>query len=408
MAGWRDGLKKVGTSWQYRFLFKGVLYTGSTRCTALADARSWLAAYKSRLSRGEVGDLDAPTITRAFNDWLKIKEGFCSQANLDRAKRAMELHVIPVIGAMKADQVRSNDVARVVQTYLNAKGPSGRKRTADGANVVIAYLRALFNHLVENSYLTKVPFRIKKQRTQVKPRTTLPLDKIEPFLAHIDQHAHRHVGVAVRFMLWLGLRETEALGVRREWLRGTTRYAHGKTKGKEAVERALPEDLQALIEGLPKDSAWILPGEDDKPHSQQFTRKAIQRAGVAVGVPGLTPHRLRATYATLLSQTGASIYEVQKLLRHKDISTTLHYVQVDEASLDRATLRLYQQAHQTRCPKPDSPDDAPDAAADSLRPISSGQIVTFSPATWVCSTSLVRNENNFSTREGGYVNTPVA
>jgi hypothetical protein len=130
MAGWRDGLKKVGTSWQYRFLFKGVLYTGSTRCTAMADARSWLAAYKSRLSRGEVGDLDAPTVTRAFNDWLKIKEGFCSQANLDRAKRAMERHVLPVIGTMKADQVRSNDVARVVQTYLKAKGPRGRERTS--------------------------------------------------------------------------------------------------------------------------------------------------------------------------------------------------------------------------------------------------------------------------------------
>ena len=408
MAGWRDGLKKVGTSWQYRFLFKGVLYTGSTRCTAMADARSWLAAYKSRLSRGEVGDLDAPTVTRAFNDWLKIKEGFCSQANLDRAKRAMERHVLPVIGTMKADQVRSNDVARVVQTYLKAKGPRGRERTADGANVVIAYLRAVFNHLVENGYLTKVPFRIKKQKTQVKPRTTLPLDKIEPFLAHIDQHAHRHIGVAVRFMLWLGLRETEALGVRREWLRGTTRYTHGKTKGKEAVERALPEDLQALIEGLPKDSAWILPGADDKPHCQQFTRKAILRAGVAVGVPGLTPHRLRATYATLLSQTGASIYEVQKLLRHKDISTTLHYVQVDEASLDRASLRLYQQAHQTRCTKPDGPDVAPDEAVSSLRLASGGQIVTFTPMTWTEPTNRICNGNGFSVTPQGYVNAPVA
>jgi integrase len=297
----------------------------------------------------------------------------------------MELHVIPIIGTMKADRVRSSDVARVVQTYLGGKGPYGRARAVDGANVVISYLRAVFAHLVESGYLAKIPFKVKKLRTQVKPRTTLPIDLIEPFLEHIDQHAHLHIRVAVRFMLWMGLRETESLGVRWEWMRGKDQMVHGQTKGKEAAKFHIPDDLQNLLAKLPKDSTWVLPGKGDAPHRQQFTRKAIERAGVAVGVPGLTPHRLRATYATLLSQTGASVYEVQKLLRHKQLSTTLHYVQVDEKSLVEASERLYRLAHQPRVPPA---SDQPAVAEPQVVPVTNvaapyssqwAQIVNFVP-----------------------------
>jgi integrase len=279
---------------------------------------------------------------------------------------------------MKADQVRTRDVNGVVQAYLKGPGPHGRSRTPDGANVVISYLRAVFAYLVEDGYITRVPFRTKKQKVQVKPRTTLPLNKIQPFLEHIDKNAHLHIRVAVRFMLWCGLRESEALGTRWEWMRGADRYIPGKTKGKEAVSLGLSEDLQALLADLPRESAWILPGKGDTPHAQQFTRKAIERAGVAVGIPGLTPHRLRATYATLLSQTGASVYEVQKLLRHKQLSTTLHYVMTDEASLTQASTRLYDRVQQLQRPTP-SPEPPTPPSGTTAR---LAQLIPFNPGAW--------------------------
>lgn len=413
-AGWRHGLKKIGPFWQYRFAHRGQLLTGSTKCSNFNDARVWLAAFRSRLARAEVGDLDAPTVAKAFEDWLSIKKGFSSEANLERARRAMKLHVLPALGKMKADKVRSYDVAGVVQTYLKGKGPSGRERTADGANVLIAYLRAIFNNLVENGYLAKIPFKIKKQKVQVKPRTTLPINLIEPFLDHIDQHAHLHIRIAVRFMLWMGLRETESLSVRWEWMRGKDQMAHGQTKGKEAAKFDIPDDLQSLLANLPKDSVWVLPGKNDAPHSQQFTRKAIKLAGIAVGVPGLTPHRLRATYATLLSQTGASVYEVQKLLRHKQLSTTLHYVQVDEKSLAEATKRLYRLAHQ---PKVSPTSDQPvlvepqvvaGTAKAEPRHHPSAQIVTFVPISGVFHPAPVAQGMAQVHLAEGNLTTPVA
>jgi len=392
MAGWKGGFKKVGEFWQYRFMLDGMLYTGSSRCANLQDAKSWLSAYKTRLARAEVGLVDAPTVEKAFNVWIATKQNISTKANLDRARCAMERHVLPILGSRKADRVRTEDVARVVQTYLRGTGPYGQSRTEDGANVVIAYLRAIFRFLVEEGHLVRIPFRMKKLRTQAKPRTTLPLDKVVPFLEHLDQNSHIHIRVAVRFMLMLGLRETEALQARREWLHGNS-YSLGKTKGKETKTLEIPPDLFELLETLPKDSPWLLPREGDKPHFQQFTRKAIERAGIAVGVPGLTPHRLRATYATLLSQTGASVYEVQKLLRHKQISTTLHYVQTDEQQLKDANQRLWSRTRQGTSSHPQDPvvqDEIPVAKSTRESPSSLStrdtSIIEFKPipstGTW--------------------------
>lgn len=127
MAGWRDGLQKLGRFWQFRFTHRGTLHTGSTKCAALADAREWLAGYKSRLARGEMGQFEAPTVERAFRSWLQSKEGFCSTANLKRARGAMELHVLPLIGSMKADHPHghSGRWKGYWRTWTDASSPPG-------------------------------------------------------------------------------------------------------------------------------------------------------------------------------------------------------------------------------------------------------------------------------------------
>jgi len=50
-------------------------------------------------------------------------------------------------------------------------------------------------------------------------------------------------------------------------------------------------------------------------------------------LPSLTPHLLRATYATLLSENGVNPQTIQKVLRHKQLTTTCRYLipDVDQA-----------------------------------------------------------------------------
>jgi hypothetical protein len=61
---------------------------------------------------------------------------------------------------------------------------------------------------------------------------------------------------------------------------------------------------------------------------QQAVRDAAQGAGIAKRV---TPHTLRHCYATHLLQAGANIRDVQELLGHANVETTMIYTHVQAA-----------------------------------------------------------------------------
>ena len=54
-----------------------------------------------------------------------------------------------------------------------------------------------------------------------------------------------------------------------------------------------------------------------------FRRAAFDRAAEAIGFPGLHPHELRHTAASLAIAAGADVTVVQKMLDHKSATMTL-------------------------------------------------------------------------------------
>lgn len=59
-------------------------------------------------------------------------------------------------------------------------------------------------------------------------------------------------------------------------------------------------------------------------------RFILNGIGKRAGVENVHPHRFRRTFATRLASRGMSIQEVQRLLGHSDISTTMRYVSVND------------------------------------------------------------------------------
>ena len=52
-------------------------------------------------------------------------------------------------------------------------------------------------------------------------------------------------------------------------------------------------------------------------------------------------HTLRHTFASHLAINGVSLFEIQKLLNHKDINMTLRYMKLAEENKINAVERLY-------------------------------------------------------------------
>ena len=64
--------------------------------------------------------------------------------------------------------------------------------------------------------------------------------------------------------------------------------------------------------------------------------------GKRIGIGDMDDARLRGTYATLLSEEGVPVQDVQRALGHKDVRTTLRYLEVDMQRVARAQIRLAQ------------------------------------------------------------------
>ncbi len=345
----KNGLAKCGDVYYYRFSHKGQIYQASTGCSKWADAKEVLAELKTsraKESHGLIKCREVPTFRDAVSLWYDKRKGKRSDLYLDTAKRQLELHVLPKLGNIRCNLLTSEVVGVVLDDYLHGQNRQYEQKNHNlgGYNTLASWISAVLGNLVPD-YMEAAP-RIKLEKLQRRKKPFIPRTKIDEFLAEIDRTNNLHVSVAVRAMLYMGLRESEALGMKWEgvdWDEST--YCPDKTKGKEAVSLPFPGDMKAWLKKAQADqgedkSEWILPAEDGVPHRKQFSKKPIVRAGTKIGVR-LTPHRLRGSYATLLAKQGHSAYVIKDVLRHKDIQTTMGYVEVGLEDMRKANHDLW-------------------------------------------------------------------
>lgn len=151
------------------------------------------------------------------------------------------------------------------------------------------------------------------------------------------------LGTMVRFLAYSGLRYGECIALR---VGGIDTKKRRVTVGKSATQvrglglvegdtkthqsRSVPilttslaEDLAKLIEGRSPDE-YLFPGPDGAAMSIEWFNARFSKADEALGVPGITPHTLRHTAGSLALQSGASVVTVQKLLGHRNATTTMN------------------------------------------------------------------------------------
>jgi len=323
-----------GRIWHYRFQRDGARIQRSTGETdqVRAEAVAW-AAWDGRSP--------IPTLKQLAWMWLDAREGIVSQKYYDGVKTIAKLHLYQLADT-KIDRIRTADIEAARKRYL-------RKHSKGSANLWLSAIRMLFNWAAAKGrkLIQEVSWSVPKIRTQKKPRVLLPQSRAATWLSAVDRLAGEGrwgLATAIRLMLGLGLRESEALSARWEWLdleRGI--YTPGKTKGKEAAPIAVPAWLiQHLSACKVARKGLIVPSpyRRQKAYRPGATRHLIMRANAETGVAGVTPHRLRGTYATLLSEHGVPVQDIKAVLRHKDLRTTVGYLEVDLSRVAKAQERI--------------------------------------------------------------------
>ncbi len=166
-----------------------------------------------------------------------------------------------------------------------------------------------------------------------------------------DSWLGRRNHAVAELMYGTGLRISEACGLPRAALDLARRRVRVMGKGRKEAVLPIPKAAVRALEahlaeptGPAHGSLSLFVGQKGTPLGVTGVRRMLTRRARSLGVPYIKPHGLRKAYATALAENGADVREVQALLRHHDISTTMIYFDVVEtarlaAVVDRAHPR---------------------------------------------------------------------
>ncbi|RDK01614.1 tyrosine-type recombinase/integrase [Paraburkholderia lacunae] len=328
-------LFKVGKIWHYRFQVDGSREQRSTFETDRSIAEKVAARAFREATLWARNGRKIPTMQELVAEWLSTHKATASQSHWRGIDAFCRLHLYGLEG-MPIDEITTTAVEQARCEYLKDHAPTS-------ANHWLKTVRLLINWAVRRKIIPTSPFVVLVLKIQKKPRVVLPVPLAQAWMAALDERAGRRLGIriAVRLMIGLGLREAETHTARWEWMDWDRRtYTPGETKGREADPLPCPNWLIDFLMPYRQATGPIVTKPTGQPYTPGFTRHAMLCANKAVGAPHVTPHRLRATYATLLSESGVPVQNVQKALRHKSALTTMGYLESSMDSVSRGQERI--------------------------------------------------------------------
>jgi site-specific recombinase XerD len=237
--------------------------------------------------------------------------------------------------------------------------PSGTRLTATSAARRMAAVSSWYRYLVACDLHDRNPFgAAERPRVDRDYSATAFLD--EPSARRLIQAAEHHRGVTglrdaamIRLMLQLGVRVTEVCALTTESL-GTTAGQRTVTihgKGGKRVVRALPPSAGEALDRYLAARDAVQPGDGtrhlfttdtgravDRTHLFKLVRRLAREAGLP-HPDSITPHSLRHTFATLATERGADLDDLQDAMGHADPRTTRRY-QRSARRLDRDPAHL--------------------------------------------------------------------
>ena len=217
----------------------------------------------------------------------------------------------------------------------------------------VAALRSFWTYLVDYDYTEKNPCRrvVTPKKEQVLP-VYLSMEEVNQLLDATDKNFYTDLAfrdpAVLSVLIYTGIRRSELLDLRLDDID----LVHGLLtvrRGKGMKERVIPI-VEPLAEAL-KDYLELRPvTTHDRLFSTRDKRplgktglvtlfgKALKRSQIER--PGITMHKLRQTFATMLLSAGCDLVTIQKLLGHNSIETTSVYLHVDTSRLREAVEKL--------------------------------------------------------------------
>ena len=240
----------------------------------------------------------------------------------------------PFFGKKTLDQI----TRRLVETYRNRRLSEGARPAS--VNREVSLLRHMLRMAVEWGFLDRNPLEgLGNLREENDDRWRYLTEEEFERLELAVNDTYRDLLV---FLAYTGLRLGDALRLTPQDvdLRGEVILIRGsKTKGGRAFGIPMHPRVKEILERRIQNGT--APEERIFRHSDSEFRRAFKRALEKAELPtSIRIHDLRHTFASWLALKGVPIQQIQALLGHSQLSTTLRYAHLNPAVLRDAVERI--------------------------------------------------------------------
>ncbi len=311
----------------------------------LTDAKNWLALQNAEKKRNALYGIDAPKKIRFKNlvvDWFSLKKKSIEQRSGYEYGAILKKHILPEFGERYLTDLRKIDAEKFIVKLADLKLSASR------IEKIYVLLKGIVTYALHHNYITRDPFLgVKTPKIKDQKRDYLEKSEVAQLLKtafEIDKITYGAILIAVN----MGLRLSEVIGlhwdqadfgrkrlyVNKKATRfGIQEYAkHGKhrlvfmsdTVYQYLKELQLKQPFQKFVfneNGLPLDY-------------EHFKVRRFDKVVKQAGLRKITFHALRHTYASHFVMSGGRIQELQPLLGHSDIKTTMVYAHLSESHLE--------------------------------------------------------------------------
>jgi integrase len=342
--------RAVNQEWgTYRLRYKNsagktsYVQVGRSCDITLAQAREKTKLLKAEIALGADPQAEARerrnvlTWDQYFPTYLEhVRQHLRSWSNLEEMHR---LRISDRFGAVQLNKFTRRDV----QQWLNELRESGlAAATCDHYGKLI---RQALNLAVEWELVERNPVsKLKLFGGDNRVENVLTDEQLRTLMAALDNVSNRRkvASMAIKLLLFTGARVNEALNARWSDIDRTTRtWTVSATNNKSKQRRSIPlnDAAMAVLDQLDTegDSEWLFVScYDDGKQRMTTINKVWRQIRQDAGLPWLRLHDLRHNFASMLVNSGRTLYEVQQILGHSNSKVTERYAHLSTETLQDA------------------------------------------------------------------------
>ncbi len=364
-----------------------------------ADAERFLASVENSRVAGTFVDpaLSRLTVGEWTKKWLQ-GQTHIKATTYERYEGVIRKHIDPAWAQVKLSSVSHSDVQAWVAKLTPTQSPASVRKIHRVLSLILD-MAVKDGRLARNvAQKVNLPRPIKRERRYL---THVQVENLahscgypaEPSKhSNLDTRTNEMYRLVVLFLAYTGVRFGEMAALKVKRLDLTRRRAviaesvtpvqgqglvWGTPKSHQHREVAIPSfliaNLAAHVAGKEPDDLVFGGIRNGQPLRVSTFRSAFSAAAAAIGIPGLHPHELRHTAASLAIASGADVKVVQKMLGHASATMTLDtYGHLFEDRLDEVAAAM-DAARTVERAKRDEADSAAKAlsAVANLLPIAS-------------------------------------